>query len=108
MILRRILQEIPLGSLQPVEQLTTQPNRSKFLIASWASAVLALLSLLFFPGEKQIADGTYVRYIDVPFVAPYLQVPYWYKQAFAGMYFGLLLLTIVLLFLARKYRKIER
>jgi hypothetical protein len=100
---------IPLGSFQPVEQpMTVKVKRNKFLVGSWASAVVAALSLMFFPGESLSAYGRCIRFINVPFVASHIRVPCWYKQAFASLYFGLLLLTIVLLFLARKYRKMER
>jgi hypothetical protein len=109
MIPRRTVREIPLGSLQPAGRLmTVEVKRNKFLVASAASAVVATLSLLFFPGETVFADGRCIRYIDVPFLASFIEVPYWYKQAFASAYFGLLLLTIVFLFLAWTYRKGKR
>lgn len=109
MIPSRIVLGIPLDSLQPAEQpMTVEVKRNKFLVGGWASAVAAALSLMFFPGEALFANGRCIRFINVPFVASYIQVPCWYKQAFASMYFGLLLLTIVFLFLAWKYRKMER
>ncbi|SRR6266851_1856148 len=109
MILRRAVPGIPLGSLQPAEQpMTVEVKRNKFLVGSWTGAVVDALSLMFFPGDALFADGRCIRFINVPFVASHIQVPCWYKQAFASMYFGLLLLTIVFLFLAWKYRKMER
>ncbi|SRR5216683_414835 len=108
MISRRTLQEIQLASFQPAEQrATTEGKRSKFSVGSWVSAAAAALSLLFFPGEALNADGTYLRFINVPFVVSDIQVPPWYKPAFESVYFGLLLLSIVFLFLARKYRKMD-
>jgi hypothetical protein len=104
-------QEIPLGSLQPAEQPMTvetlEVRRNKFLVASGASAVVAALSLTFFPGEPRFTDRGWVRFISIPYVRSYIEVPYWYKQAFASVYFGLLLLTIVFLVLAWRYRKRE-
>jgi len=88
--------------------MTAEVKRSKFLADSWISAVVDALSLMFFPGEALSAYGRCIRFINVPFVASHIQVPCWYKQAFAGMYFGLLLLTIVFVLLARKYHKMER
>jgi hypothetical protein len=80
-------------------------SRNKFVKCSAASAILAALSLMFFPGQALLADGTCIRFISVPFVASYIQVPYWYVQVFAGVFLSLALLTGVFLLLAWKYRK---
>jgi len=82
-------------------------SRNKFLKCSGASAILAALSLMFFPGQELLADGRCIS-INVPFVASYIQVPYWYQQVIAGVFLGLALLTIVFLLLAWKYRKMGK
>ncbi len=79
--------------------------RNKFLKCSGASAILAALSLMFFPGQALLADGRCIRSINVPFVASYIQVPSWYQGALARVFLGLALLTIAFLLLAWKYRK---
>lgn len=80
-------------------------SRNKFLKCSGASAILTVLSLMFFPGQALLADGRCIRFIDVPFVASYIQVPYWYPMVFAGVFLGSALLTVVFLLLAWIYRK---
>ena len=77
-------------------------RRNKFLRCSGATALLTALSLMFFPGQALLADGRCIRFIDVPFVASYIPVPYWYQGAFAGVFLGLALLTVVFLVLEKR------
>lgn len=110
MIPGRTADEISLGS-QPAEQPTTDTvvvKRNKFLAASAVSAVIAALSLISFPGDPLFVGGQWVRIITLPLVASYIEAPVWSKQAFAIVYFGLLLLTMVFLLLAWKYHKMEK
>jgi membrane protein implicated in regulation of membrane protease activity len=79
--------------------------RNKCLKYSAASAILAFLLLIFFPGQALLTDGRCIRFINVPFVAPYIEVPGWYQTAFVWVFLGLMLLTVALLMLAWKYRK---
>ena len=112
MISGRTAEETSLDSLQPAEQPsmedTVVAKRNRFLVASAASAVIAALSLIFFPGDPIFAAGKWVRTVTLPLVASYIEVPVWSKQAFAIVYFGLLLVTIVFLLLALKYHKMEK
>jgi hypothetical protein len=112
MIPGRTAEETSLSSLQPAEQPTTQDTvevkRNKFLASSAVSAVIAALSLISFPGDPLFAGGKWIRIITLPLVASYIEVPVWSKQAFAIVYFGLLLLTIVFLLLAWKYHRMEK
>jgi hypothetical protein len=80
-------------------------SRNKFLKCSGASAVLAALSQMFLPGQALLADGRCIRFINVPFVASFIQVPYWYEGVLERVFFGLVLVTIAFLLLAWKYRK---
>ena len=105
-------EETSLGRLQPAEQPTTEDTavvkRNKFLVASAASAVIAALSLISFPGDPLFAGSKWIRIVTLPLVASYIEVPVWSKQAFAIVYFGLLLLTVVFLLLAWKYHRMEK
>lgn len=104
--------EAPLGSLHTADQSVTidmvEVKRNKFLVASAASAVIAALSLIFFPGDPLFAGSKWIRIVTLPLVASYIEVPTWSKQAFAIVYFGLLLLTVVFLLVAWKYHKMEK
>jgi len=79
--------------------------RNKFLKCSGASAILAALSLMFFPEQALLADRRCIRIINIPFVASYIEVPYGSQEVFAGVFLGSALLTVVFLLLAWKYRK---
>jgi hypothetical protein len=87
---------------------TVEVKRNRFLVAGGVSALIAVLSLVFFPGDPVFANGKWIRFIAVPFVASNIETPAWSKQAFAIVYFGLLLVTIMFLLLASKYHRIEK
>jgi hypothetical protein len=87
---------------------TVEVKRNRFLGAGGVSALIAVLSLVFFPGDPLFAGGKWIRIVTLPLVASYIEVPVWSKQAFAIVYFGLLLVTIVFLLLAWKYHKMEK
>jgi len=109
MISGRTAEKTSFDSIQPAEQSriedTVVVKRNKFLVAS---AAIAALSLIFFPGDPLFAGGKWIRIVTLPLVASYIEVPIWSKQAFAVVYFGLLLITIVFLLLAWKYHKMEK